>query len=110
MLSGESQVTTTFSNPTIEVEVTRVIETLKLRGPVVLQAIQDSHGALHVIECNARFGGASTTGIAAGVDSLFWSILEARGLCVDDYRFIRNRGELCQVRLPADIYIYDPDF
>ena len=110
VLSGESQVTTTFSNPTIEVEVTRVIETLKLRGPVVLQAIQDSHGALHVIECNARFGGASTTGIAAGVDSLFWSILEARGLCVDDYRFIRNRGELCQVRLPADIYIYDPDF
>ena len=62
-----------------------------------------------MIECNARFGGASTTGIAAGVDSLFWSLLEARGVDVGDYPFIRIAGEIRQVRVPSDIYIHDPD-
>jgi carbamoyl-phosphate synthase large subunit len=110
VVNGESQITTTFTNSSIEEEVRMIIEVLKLRGPVVLQAIQDSHGELHVIECNARFGGASTAGIEAGVDSFFWSILEARGSCVDDYPFIRSPGELRQVRLPADIYTYDSNF
>jgi carbamoyl-phosphate synthase large subunit len=110
VVNGESQITTTFTDPLIETEVQKVIETLKLRGPVVLQVIQDSLGKLNVIECNARFGGASTTGIAVGVDSFFWSILEARGSCVDDYPFLRSSEELRQVRLPADIYIYDSNF
>lgn len=107
VVNGESQITTTFSNPALSSTARQVIETLKLRGPVVLQAIQDTDGLMHVIECNARFGGASTTGIAAGVDSLFWSLLEARGVDVGDYPFVRYAGELRQVRVPSDIYIHD---
>ena len=109
VVNGESQVTTTFPNPALDALARQIIEALKLRGPVVLQAIHDAHGTMHVIECNARFGGASTTGIAAGVDSLFWSLLEARGVDVGDYPFIRTTGEIRQVRVPSDIYIHDPD-
>lgn len=107
VVNGESQITTTFSNPALSTLARQVIERLKLRGPVVLQAIYDTDGIMHVIECNARFGGASTTGIAAGVDSLFWSLLEARGVEVGDYPFIRSASEIRQVRVPSDIYIHD---
>ena len=109
VVNGESQITTTFTNPALDALARQTIEALELRGPVVLQAIHDTYGTMHVIECNARFGGASTTGIAAGVDSLFWSLLEARGVDVGDYPFIRIAGEIRQVRVPSDIYIHDPD-
>lgn len=107
--NGESQVTTTFSDQELELQARKVIETLKLRGPIVLQAIKDKKGEVHIIECNARFGGASTAGIAAGVDSLFWSLLEVYGIDVSNYPFIRTKSELRQVRVATDIYIYDPD-
>ncbi len=107
VVNGESQITTTFSSPSLNNLAMKVIERLKLRGPVVLQAIYDKDGVMHVIECNARFGGASTTGIAAGVDSLFWSLLEARGVDVGDYPFTRSTCEIRQIRVPSDIYIHD---
>jgi carbamoyl-phosphate synthase large subunit len=110
VINGESQITTTFSDIKLESQAREVIEALQLRGPVVLQAILDKKGLMHVIECNARFGGASTTGISAGVDSLFWALIEARGCDVFPYPFIRVAGQVCQVRAPSDTHIYDPDF
>jgi carbamoyl-phosphate synthase large subunit len=109
VVNGESQVTTTFNNPSLEASARKVIEALKLRGPVVLQAIYDEVGEMHIIECNARFGGASTTGIAAGVDALFWSLLDAQGVDLEDYPFERSNSQVRQVRVPSDIYIYDSD-
>jgi carbamoyl-phosphate synthase large subunit len=110
VINGESQITTTFSDTFIENEMKKIIEKLELRGPIVLQAIKDPQGIVHVIECNARFGGASNLGIEAGVDSLFWSIGEAVGLNIDEYPFIRKLTEVRQVRLPSDIYFYDSNF
>ena len=107
IVDGESQVTKTFTHPEFESISHKIIKRLKLSGPSVLQAIEDNNGNMHVIESNARFGGASTAGINAGVDSLFWSLLEARGIDVANYPFLRISGEIQQVRLPSDIYIYD---
>jgi carbamoyl-phosphate synthase large subunit len=104
LLNGESQVTTTFRRPDFEVQAIRVLQALKLSGPVVLQAIITADKHLQVIECNARFGGASTTAIEAGLDSLYWSLLEANGVNVFDYVFARIPGELRQVRVPSDLY------
>jgi UDP-2,4-diacetamido-2,4,6-trideoxy-beta-L-altropyranose hydrolase len=101
--NGESQVTTTFSNSKIESEIKYTLETLNLSGPVVLQAIIDSEGTLHVIECNARFGGASTIAIAAGLDSLYWSLLEALDLNLKNTAFIRSPKELRQIRIAKDL-------
>ena len=109
VINGESCVTTTFTNTKIEQQVKQCLEQLKLCGPVVLQGIIDSNGELHIIECNARFGGASSAGIAAGVDSLYWSIFEAIGRNVNDLSFKRISGELRQIRITTDIYAYGPD-
>lgn len=109
VVDGESRVTTTFRNPALEAQLRHVLETLKLRGHVVLQAFVDEAGAMQVIECNTRFGGASTTSIAAGLDSFYWTLLEANKGDVSLAPFNRVKTEVTQVRIPADIYIYDND-
>jgi carbamoyl-phosphate synthase large subunit len=106
---GESVVTATFRDVRLESEVTAVLQALQLRGPVVLQAIVDSRGAPHVIEVNARFGGASTAGIAAGLDPWYWSLLELQGSGLDSVAFERVPGEIRQVRVSADVICHDPD-
>jgi carbamoyl-phosphate synthase large subunit len=110
VLNGESQVTTTRRDAEIESRAAMVLERLGLCGPVVLQILVDKQRQLHVIECNARFGGASTASIAAGLDSLFWSLMEAAGRNLSDYPFQRVPGEVRQVRVPSDLHYYDSDF
>lgn len=109
VVNGESQITTTFRDAALEEQAAAILGRLALRGPVVMQAIIDAVGSLQVIECNARFGGASTASIAAGLDGLRWSLLEAAGAPIDDYPFLRAAGEVRQVRVPADIYVHGPD-
>lgn len=107
VVNGESQVTTTFREAALEAQAAAVLGRLGLRGPVVMQAIVDGAGEMHVIECNPRFGGASTASIAAGLDSLRWSLLEAAGARIGDYPFLRATGEVRQVRAPADTHVHD---
>ena len=104
VVDGESQVTTTFRDCAIEEQAKNVIEMLKLQGPVVLQVMITSDGDMRVIECNARFGGASTIAIAAGLDSLYWSLSEIRGVDITHLPFNRIIGELRQVRISTDTY------
>ena len=110
IVEGESQVTTTFRDPAIEAVCLGVLQALRLRGPIVMQAIVDASGRVHVIECNARFGGASTTSIAAGLDTLYWSLLEAAGADLCEYPFDRVTGEVRQVRVPSDILVHGSIF
>jgi carbamoyl-phosphate synthase large subunit len=108
VVSGESQVTTTFRDIRLEEQAKQVLTALQLRGPVVLQAIVVD-GGLQVIECNPRFGGSSTASIAAGLDSLYWSLAEA----VNDAAlptFHRTPHEIRQVRIPVDRIIHGSDF
>ncbi len=99
VVGGESQITTTLRS---------ALEKLELRGPVVMQAIVIDD-TLRIIECNPRFGGASTTAIAAGLDSLHWSLIEAFGEGQPPV-FKRVSGEIRQIRLPADLVLHDSDF
>ena len=108
VVSGESQVTTTFRNAKLEDQAIRVLNALELSGPVVLQAIVVDD-ELKVIECNPRFGGASTTSIAAGLDSLYWSLAEALGDS-KAANFKRSSGEIRQIRIPVDRLIHGTDF
>ena len=108
--NGESQLTTTFRSPKIEAVSKDVLEVINLRGPIVMQAIIDKENTFHIVECNARFGGASTTAIAAGLDTVLWSLVEASGGNVDECPFNRIEGEVTQVRVPHDIHIYDSHF
>lgn len=110
VVDGESQVTTTFRDEAIEDLALRVLRNLKLRGPVVLQMLLDAGRAPQVIECNARFGGASTASIAAGLDVFYWSLLESRGATLEDVPFRRFTREVRQVRIREDICIYGDRF
>lgn len=110
VVNGESQITSTFRDSRIECEVRCLLELLKLSGPVIVQAIIDQMGSFHFIECNPRFGGASTASIAAGLDSLYWSLLESQGIDVSNYPFSRIAGEVRQIRIPEDMCFYDINF
>ncbi|WP_210515922.1 NAD-dependent epimerase/dehydratase family protein [Hymenobacter terricola] len=103
VVRGESQVTTTFHDPALLARLTPIVEKLGLYGPFVLQALLTDDGGLHLIECNCRFGGASTLGIAAGVDSFFWFLQEAAGADLSSFPFRPSPVPLRQVRAAADV-------
>lgn len=102
VVDGESQVTTTVSDPGIEELGERVADALDLYGHAVLQVLVDEHGGHHVIECNCRIGGASRLAFEAGLDSLYWFLLEASGQSIAQYPFARSRREMRLVRHTED--------
>ncbi len=110
VVDGEAQVTTTFRDDEIEKKMTSVLSSLKLSGPVVMQAFIDVNRRIHIIECNARAGGASTVSIAAGLDIFYWSLLEACGANLHEQPFTRIIGEVRQIRVAEDVYQYDSSF
>jgi len=105
VVNGESQVTSTFNNKKLEGEFINILSILKLEGHVILQAFIDKNGNIHVIECNPRFGGASTLALQMGLDSFYWAYLEAQGASIKDYPFFRSKNENTQIRYPQDLYI-----
>ncbi len=102
VVRGESQVTTTLPDASLIARLVPIVEKLGLYGPLVLQALLTDDGTLQIIECNCRFGGASTLGIAAGVDSFFWFLQEATGADLQQFPFRPAAGPLRQVRTAAD--------
>ncbi|VBB05513.1 atp-grasp fold duf201-type [Lucifera butyrica] len=104
-VNGESQVTTLVQDERLERLCAGYISKLQLYGHVVLQLIVDERQDIHIIECNSRFGGASTLSLAAGLDSFFWFLLEATGVEISSYPFIKTDHILRQVRYPADLIL-----
>jgi RimJ/RimL family protein N-acetyltransferase len=102
VVNGESQVTTTFHYPALEQLCQDMAEKLKIQGPANFQVIENVNGSFHVIECNPRFGGASTASIAVGLDSFFWFFVECLGLSLQDYPFRRRKGDIRQIRYMTD--------
>lgn len=102
VVNGESQVTTTAHYPALEHLCQEMADVLKIQGHAVFQLIEGEKGSFHVIECNPRFGGASTAGIAVGLESFFWFFLECLGVSLQNFPFKRNEGEIRQVRYMTD--------
>ncbi|PID02601.1 carbamoyl-phosphate synthase [Sporosarcina sp. P2] len=103
VVNGESQITKTIQYKELESLAMGLAEVLGLYGHVMFQIIVDSNGNPHIIECNPRFGGASTLSIEAGLDSFYWFLLEAQGESLEKYPFIRANKELTQIRYPKDL-------
>ena len=102
VVDGESQVTTTVDDPELERICSNYVEKLQLYGHVILQVLIDYKQRVWIIECNARFGGASTLSVAAGLDSFYWFFLEAQGENLQNYPFHKSGKPLRQIRYPAD--------
>ncbi|RJQ40804.1 MAG: ATP-grasp domain-containing protein [Nitrospiraceae bacterium] len=105
VVNGESQITTTFSDPALEMVCSELAEKLGLYGHAVIQGIIDENNNFNIVECNSRFGGASTLSLETGLASFYWFLLEACGYSISDYPFIRSVTEKKQVRYPKDLII-----
>lgn len=102
---GESQVTTTFRNEELEHLSSRLADVLDLYGHSVMQVFIDNQNKYHFIECNPRFGGASSLSVRYGLDSFYWFFLEILGANTDSYNFFRPEKNLKQVRYKADLIL-----
>jgi len=106
IVSGESHITTTFKNKEIEDLFLKLSIELNIYGHAVFQAIIDKNNNIHIIECNCRFGGASTIAIKAGLDSFYWFLLESNNVNVDNYFSKIKEVKLLQVRYNKDKIFY----
>lgn len=100
VVNGESQITTTARYPELEILCANMAAHLNIYGPAVFQVIEEKPGIFSVIECNPRFGGASTASVAAGLHIFHWFFAECQGQPLDP--FIRIPGEIRQIRFPQD--------
>ena len=102
VVGGESQVTTTLIDQDLESLCAKVVKNLGIRGHAVLQIMIDPQGQPHIIECNSRFGGASTLAIRAGLESFYWYLLEASGDSLRDFTLPVQSRPLRQIRFAED--------
>lgn len=105
VVNGESQVTKTIIDQSLENSFFKIINSMNLFGHIILQAIIDEESNIHVIECNPRFGGASAISIKSGLDSFYWLYLESRGEDIQRHKFMKINREIKQVRSHRDIYL-----
>lgn len=105
VVDGESQITTTIKNKELEAICFVFAEQLQLYGHIIFQVIIDDQNKFQIIECNSRFGGASTLSIAMGLDSFYWFLLEAGGADLNSYPFQRSPVEKTQIRYAGDLII-----
>ncbi len=110
VVNGESQITHTISDDKIDDLCQKITDKIEFYGHIILQLIKDEAGGYHIIECNCRFGGASTLGIAAGLDSFYWFLLESAGIDIKSYQFIKNNRQIKQIRYPEDLIVYGNSF
>ena len=101
VVNGESAVTTTHQMPELEQKAAIFVEKHKLQGHSLLQVLVNEKGS-YLIECNARFGGASSLSEYVGLRSFYWFFLES----VDrEFSAVLNENSIQQKRVDgADSY------
>lgn len=103
VVNGESQITRTIRDEKLENICAEIAQKLGIYGHAVFQVLIDSQGNYHIIECNNRFGGASSLSLAAGLDSFYWFLLESNGYSIGSELFVRSTEEKTQVRYAEDL-------
>jgi carbamoyl-phosphate synthase large subunit len=98
--NGEAQVTTYVEDDKLKAIITDFIERLKISGHSVIQVIKQGENYF-IIECNSRFGGASTLSYAMGLESFYWFLQESNNLPIS---FRLSSKKLKQVRVLEDKY------
>lgn len=105
VVSGESQIFTTCVHPEIERLCVHLANKLNIFGPCVFQGIEQEDGEFLFLECNPRFGGASSLSIAAGLDIFSYFFKESLGHSLENEPFHRDPHSLRLIRYPKDLYM-----
>ena len=108
IVQGESQISTTCVHPEIEQFCIHLANKLDLYGHAVFQGIEQDDGEFLFLECNPRFGGASSLAIASGLESFVYFFKESLGLRIESEPFERNPNPLRLIRYPKDQFIKWP--
>ena len=72
VIDGESKVTTTLSMEKLCIGRLLRLNELKIQYHFVLQFILSKKGEIFILECNARYGGASSVSLKSGLKSFEW--------------------------------------
>jgi carbamoyl-phosphate synthase large subunit len=94
VVNGESQVSTIVHDRELAQRAAEFVTCHGIQGHSVLQVFKNENGSF-LIECNARFGGASTLSEYAGLKSFLWFLQEANG---EDFRVTLTDKIIRQVR------------
>lgn len=102
VVNGEAKITTTFNDPKLEELTLKIIRALDVTGIAVIQGFLMEDNEIAIIECNTRFGGATTASINSGVPLLDLAILDLIG--IDSTNIFSNiqRKPITQVRASFD--------
>lgn len=98
--NGEAIVTTYLSDEGLEEQTKELVTIHKIYGHSVTQFIK-SNNKNHLIECNSRFGGASTLSFKMGIESFYWFLCECNNT---EIKFELNQKKFKQVRVKEDMY------
>lgn len=101
IVNAEAKITSYAHEPNLIQIVNNLATKLGLQGHIVTQAIKHKD-TFHIIECNLRFGGASTLSYKMGLKSFYWFLCE----CHDKkFEFTKNTSHTKQVRASKDYYV-----
>ncbi|MEJ6523813.1 MAG: ATP-grasp domain-containing protein [Opitutales bacterium] len=106
VVNGESHETKTFKNPDWTKKILETVGMIKgLKGHILAQVIVDENDCLHLVEINPRLGGASPLSLAAGLESINWSLLEFFGHSnqIPEYPIIKKGLHLSKQNLEINI-------
>jgi len=106
IVNGESQITKSIENKKLENMCLSLVEKLELYGHTVMQVIIDNKGDFNIIECNNRFGGASSLSQELGLDTFYWFLLEVNDINLNEYPFIRSKNQKRQIRYPENLILF----
>ena len=102
--NGESKITSSVKNYKFNKIIERYLNSFKLYGPVNFQFFEHKNKII-LIECNPRFGGASTFSMSCGLDLFYYSILNSyyRNSMYDKILIKKILPKDKQIRLITDI-------
>jgi len=107
--NGESLITTIFRSENLESELIQLAELIGLAGHINIQVILGENDEVFLLECNPRYGGASSISLAAGLDSFYWFMSEQS--FSDDEVFVvaDSFNGFKQIRYPSNRFVYGID-
>jgi carbamoyl-phosphate synthase large subunit len=104
---GEAKETVVRPHERLHELAKRLVAVFPFYGAALFQCIEDEEGHFWLLECNARFGGASTASVHAGLDSFFWFLSETQGRNLQSFYRPEPTLRLTQKRIPWDEVTYD---
>ncbi len=100
IIDGEAKITTIKKDKKLKGIIVEFLQKHKIIGHSVTQVIKSKNN-YHIIECNTRFGGASSLSYKMGLESFYWFLLETNNKII---KTKLSNKKLRQVRVSKDIY------